>query len=252
MRQAYDEIKRRIITLELKPGQRLDDYDLSVELKISRTPVREAIFLLGSEGLVDIRTKAGFIVHPLDLLDITHLFEAHVVLAKAVARLAARRATEAGLEAMRATAREVESAIERRDYLAITASNARLHRLEAAAARNQHLQAMAESIHDHGQRLAYLCFGGAGGEWGELDEHFRKVRRHHEQMLAALAAHDSERAEKIATEHVRLFRNRVQAFLVSETIEGFALSDEELETVSLTTESWDGGAESSGAERARS
>ena len=74
MEQAYAELKRRIITLELKPGQRLDDYELSQELKFSRTPVREAIFLLGAEGWVDIRSKAGFIVRPLDLVDIAHFF----------------------------------------------------------------------------------------------------------------------------------------------------------------------------------
>ena len=78
MEQAYAELKRRIITLELKPGQRLDDYELSQELKFSRTPVREAIFLLGAEGWVDIRSKAGFIVRPLDLVDIAHFFEADV------------------------------------------------------------------------------------------------------------------------------------------------------------------------------
>ncbi|MGI9110668.1 MAG: GntR family transcriptional regulator [Gaiellaceae bacterium] len=226
MQRAYDEIKRRIITLELEPGQRIDDYQLSVELAFSRTPVRDAIFLLGAEGLVDIRTKAGFIVRPLDLIDITHLFEAHVVLAKAVARLAARRATAEDIERLSRQAATVATAIEQRDHLAITAANAELHRLEAAAARNQHLESMAESIHDQGQRLAYLCFGGGGdGEWGQLDDHFGAVCRHHDEMIAALTAHDADEAERVATAHVRLFRERVQSYLDSEAIKGFTLGD---------------------------
>src|SRR6516165_6390823 len=234
MERAYNEIKRRIITLELAPGQRIDDYELSLEHPFSRTPIREAIFRLAAEGLIDMPTKAGFIVRPIDLIDITHLFEAHLVLAKAVARLAAKRVTPPEIEQMAGVAEEIRSAIERRDYLAITSSNAQLHRLEAAAAHNRHLQSMADTIHDQGQRLAYLCFGGAGGDRStNLDEHFRKVCAHHDAMLAALGAHDTDAAERIAIEHVQLFRERAQAFVDSGALRGFALSDAELAAVSF-------------------
>jgi len=225
MEQAYTELKRRIITLDLKPGQRLDDYELSVELNFSRTPVREAIFLLGAEGWVDIRSKAGFMVRALDLVDIAHLFEAHIVLAKAVARFAAVRVTSAEIQEMWATVAEVEDAISRRDYLTITAANATLHRLEAAATHNDILQKMAESVHDQGQRLAYLCFGGAGAR-NDLEQHFQAVMAHHRSMVGALEARDARAAEAIAVQHVRLFRKRVQDYLASE-IE-FELTDEDL------------------------
>lgn len=225
MEQAYTELKRRIITLDLKPGQRLDDYELSVELKFSRTPVREAIFLLGAQGWVDIRSKAGFIVRPLDLVDIAHLFEAHIVLAKAVARFAAIRVTSEEIAAMQEAADGVEKAIKRRDYLTITAENARLHRLEAAASHNDILQGMAESVHDQGQRLAYLCFGGTGVR-GDLDDHFRHVVGDHRDMIAALEGHDPKRAEEVALRHVRLFRKRVQDYMASEV--DFELTDEDL------------------------
>jgi DNA-binding GntR family transcriptional regulator len=233
MQQAYDEIKRRIVVLELQPGQRLDDYDLSVELELSRTPVREAIFRLAAEGLVDIRSNAGFIVRPLDLLDIANLFEAHIVVGKAVARLAARRVQPEELARMRELVEAVEEAIERRDYLAMTSRNADLHRLEAAATKNRHLREMADSIHDQGQRLAYLCFGGAGGDEHRLAEHFERVRAHHRQMLAALEAGDAEAAERIVTAHVALFRKRVQTYLESEAIEGFEVSDDDLAVAAL-------------------
>lgn len=230
MEQAYTELKRRIITLELKPGQRLDDYELSQELKFSRTPVREAIFLLGAEGWVDIRSKAGFIVRPLDLVDIAHFFEAHIVLAKAVARFAAVRVTAAELAEMWETVAEVEAAIERRDYLAVTAANAKLHRLEGAATHNDILKGMAESVHDQGQRLAYLCFGGVGGQ-RDLEQHFDTVIAQHRSMVLALEKGDFRLAESIAVEHVRLFRKRVQDYMASE-IE-FELTDEDLAGIAV-------------------
>src|SRR6266542_2979268 len=108
MEQAYAAIKRRIISLGLRPGQRLDDYQLADELKTSRTPVREAIFLLTAEGLVEIRPRVGFVVRSLDVPDVASLLESHIVLSKAVARLAAQRVTPAGLKEMRTAATAVE------------------------------------------------------------------------------------------------------------------------------------------------
>jgi DNA-binding GntR family transcriptional regulator len=213
MEGAYEEIKRRVITLELPPATRLDDRDLSAQLNLSRTPVREAIFRLGAEGFIDLRAE-GFVVRPLDLVDIAHFFEAHIVLSRAVARLAARRATPAQLEQLRAAADGVARFIEQRDYLGITAANAQLHRTEAAAADSTHLGAMAASLHDHGQRLAYLCYGGRGGYSGaNVDEHLRLIADQHEQLLAAIARRDPDAAEAVAVEHVRTFRNRVKQFL---------------------------------------
>lgn len=234
MELAYAEIKRRIITLELKPGERLDDYQLSVELTFSRTPVREAIFLLAAEGLVDIRSKAGFIVRPLDLLDIAHLFEAHIILAKALARLAAARVTEDELAAMERKAIEVGENIARRDYLGITATNADLHRLEAAATHNEIIQKMADSVHDQGQRLAYLCFGGVEREPTDLSRHFDEVTSHHIGMIDALRRRDAKAAEGIAVEHVQLFKRRVQRFLDAGEIAGFRLTAADLRGVAFT------------------
>ena len=225
MEQAYADLKNRIITLDLKPGERLDDYDLSRELKFSRTPIREAIFLLGAEGWVDIRSKAGFIVRPLDLADVSNLFETHIILAKAVARLAALRITPDELAAIHATSDRISAAIDKRDYLTITAENAELHKLESAASHNSILQGMAESVHEQGQRLAYLCFGGSGVK-KNLDDHFRRVIGDHQDMLTALERHDPEMAEKVALHHVRLFRTRVQDFLETEV--DFQLTDDDL------------------------
>jgi DNA-binding GntR family transcriptional regulator len=225
MERAYEELKRRIITLELAPANRIDDRELAAQLQISRTPIREAIFRLGAEGFIDLRAE-GFMVRPLDLLDIAQLFEAHVVLAKAVARLAAQRVTPARLAELSAATRVVATSIEQRDHLLMAASNAALHRLEASASGNAHIEAMAASIHDHGQRLAYLCYGGLSSDGGsDLDAHLRAVALQHEQMLEALSAQDGDRAERVALAHVRLFRRRVEQFLESSEIAGFELTD---------------------------
>ncbi|MFF2654339.1 GntR family transcriptional regulator [Streptomyces sp. NPDC058045] len=213
---AYTELRRRILTLEYKPGTRLDDYEISAELKCSRTPVREAMFRLGAEGWVDAQPKVGFVVRSLDIQNVAQLFEAHGLIAGLVGRLAAQRVTESELKEMRAVAAEIREAIERGDRLTMTAKNAELHRLEGRATRNDIIASCATSIHDQSERLAYLCYGGDQTDITEpdLSDHLSKVVHDHDAMIDALERRDEDAAEEVALRHVHLFRTRVQEYLV--------------------------------------
>ncbi|MGI8312386.1 GntR family transcriptional regulator [Saccharopolyspora sp. ASAGF58] len=226
MDQAHKELKRKIVTLQARPGERLDDISLAEELGLSRTPVREALFRLSSEGLVNVGPKGGFTVRPLDLVDIAELFEAHIVVARATARLLAARATEGSIEELARANTEVNEAIKAGSPAAISAANAHLHRLEALHARNEHLRSLAWPIHDQGQRLAYLSFGGDAGLAADLVSHFKRTCKDHEEMLAAVRDHDADAAEQIAARHVHLFRDRVVEFLQTRTVDGIELAGE--------------------------
>lgn len=228
MERAYGEIRNRFMTLQLAPGKQIDDLQLSRDLGLSRTPVREALFLLASEGLVDVRASGGFVVRPLDLVDITALFEAHIVVAKSVARLVAVRVTDSALAQLREADAAVSAAIDAHDPPGIADANARLHRLEAETAGNEYLCGLAYRIHDQGQRLGYLAFGGRD-ERSTLEAHFAKVRRDHTELVEAYAARDPERAEEVATRHVQLFRERIKQFLVAD-----GLADVDLTALSAT------------------
>jgi DNA-binding GntR family transcriptional regulator len=211
MERAYQQIRQRFMTLQLRPGEWVDDLKLSAELGLSRTPVREALFLLASEGLVLVRPGGGFIVRSLDLVDTSRLFEAHIVAAKAIARLAAVRVTASDLTRLRSAETAVARAIDERDAAKIAATNATLHRLEAEIAGNEYLERLAYQIHDQGQRLGYLAFGGAD-DWSRLRDHFELVCRDHAALLAAYEARDPDAAEAVATRHVYLFRERILRF----------------------------------------
>lgn len=226
MEQAYGAIKDRIMTLDLAPGHRLDDIALSEELGLSRTPVREALFRLGSEGLITLSARGGFSVRALDLQDVSQLFEAHIVVARAIARLAAIRASDADIGRLKSAADLVDQAIDRRAAADIAASNAALHRLEAEVARNEHLNGLAGSIHDQGQRLAYLCFGGQPHWTDQLSDHFARVAQDHHDLIAAVSARDADAAERVAARHVHLFRARVQRFIFSDLGDGVRLAED--------------------------
>lgn len=93
---AYEIIRERIIHLDLKPGQALNDKELAEELGMSRTPVREAVLMLGSVRLVSIRPQSGTFVTPIDmgLVDMEQFMRS--ALEKEVARIAASFITDKG------------------------------------------------------------------------------------------------------------------------------------------------------------
>ena len=65
--QAYQTIRTRIITMELKPGDPLNDRELAEQMGISRTPMREALIMLNIAHMVDIKPQSGTHVAPIDL-----------------------------------------------------------------------------------------------------------------------------------------------------------------------------------------
>ncbi|MCC4317317.1 MULTISPECIES: GntR family transcriptional regulator [Streptomyces] len=227
MDRAYQEIRQRYMTLQLRPGDWIDDLKISEEMQLSRTPVREALFLLASEGLVLVRPGGGFLVRPLDLIDTSNLFEAHVVVAKAVARLAALRATPEDLKELRAADAAVQQAILRRDPAGIAADNSCLHRLEATAAHNEYFMRLACQIHDQEQRLGYLAFGGTD-DWDQIHDHFVLVQKDHSELIQAYEDRDPDTAEAIATRHVQLFRKRIMEFFARSDTDTVDLSGDVL------------------------
>jgi DNA-binding GntR family transcriptional regulator len=155
-----------------------------------------------------------------------------MVAARAIGRILATRATEADIVKLRRAEAKVTRAIERRRPAEVASSNAELHRLEAAVSQNGYLGSLACSIHDQGQRLGYLAFGGATS-WDTLHDHFLKVQQDHRELIDAYERHDADAAEQIAARHVILFRDRIFSFMTQDAAAGIDLGGDILPSVRL-------------------
>jgi DNA-binding GntR family transcriptional regulator len=87
---VYDRIKSDIFDFRLLPGARFSENDIARQARVSRTPVREALFRLESEGYLEVSAKSGWRVRPLDFDALDHLYDLRVILeAAAVGKLCA-------------------------------------------------------------------------------------------------------------------------------------------------------------------
>ena len=98
--RAYRAIRQWIIEFKLRPEERLNELHLAKKLGLSRTPVREALNRLASEGFLVFVPNRGFFCRSLDIADLVGVFEMRSVLERGAFELACKRAPEAGIAAL--------------------------------------------------------------------------------------------------------------------------------------------------------
>lgn len=221
--RAYDEVKHRILTLDLLPSQRIDETTIAAEVGVSRTPVREAFHQLASEGLVLVVSRGGYAVADMNLHRFRELIEAQHVLVRAVTHLLVARASGAEFSLLEAAVREVDAAEEAKDPAGIAEKNAALHILETKLTGNSYLLSLAERVYTHLQRLSFVSFGGSGeigrtGMTEGLSEHYVHVHNDHWEYLTALRARDTAGAERAAVRHVERFQARMRQYLENNSV----------------------------------
>lgn len=152
--RAYRELERRLVTLEFRPGDWLQEQDLINALGIGRTPVREAAQRLAGHGVLRIRPRKGLWVMPIDANELGRVFEARRVIERLLVVKAAERADDETCQHLLALADELDAvATEAGELFRL---DRRLDEVLAAACANPYLGQSLAPMHLHCRRLWYL------------------------------------------------------------------------------------------------
>jgi len=207
---AFQQIKSQIVSLELEPGEQVDETAMAEALDIGRTPIRESLFRLAAEGLLRFKAGRGFFVRDITLRDIKDLFETLLVLERAAIALAVRRIGPSGIGRLERLNDQFKAAWDRHGYLEVTLANSRFHREIYAATGNEYMQSYLESLQIQSQRLAYICFTRPA----ELDlrTHAEESIRDHLRLIECLRKKDETAAVDLTTAHIQRFQKRVAEF----------------------------------------
>jgi DNA-binding GntR family transcriptional regulator len=190
-RDAYERLVADIRAGRLKPGDRLTETEIAERLGISRTPVREAIRQMESDGLVNHIPRVGAAVRTLDYTEITELYEMRAVLEGTAARFAARAVSEVELAELDAINAEMAAAT---DTSSLSDANHLFHAALLNAARNRFLVKSVEAV-----QKTLLILGPSTMEEGSRAA---QAIAEHERLLSALRAHDCDAAEAVMRAHI--------------------------------------------------
>ena len=201
--QVADRLRLMLVEGGIPPGTKLNERELAGVLRVSRTPLREAIKLLGAEGLVELVPNRGATAVKLGEADVRHTFEAMAGLEALSGELAAQRITPAELAAIEALQAQMRVAFAQRDLSTYYRLNLQIHQAINAAAKNPVLATMYGQLNARLQALRYRS---------NLDEaKWSRAAQEHEQMIEALAARDSARMRELLMAHLNLKRDVVLA-----------------------------------------
>ena len=225
--QAYDELRRMLVTGRLEPGTQLVNRKLADEIGMSMTPVREAVTRLASEGLVEHVPGAGAFVRRITPAELAQLYDLREALEPLAAAQAALHATAAEIAELRAVAsgssafiRAIAGRPQRHADAAIMAAwidaDQRFHEILFEAARNRWLSKIASDM----KLLVYgftpqrrmpelLTVAAAVQTW-----------RGHRRLIRALATRNAELAAATALAHIRAGKDEVFAHLATHAIAG--------------------------------
>ena len=193
--QAAARLRTMIVRGELSPGQQLGEADLSDALGISRTPLREALKQLASEGLVELRLNRSAMVAPFRRAELTELFEAVSGIERCAAELAAIRMEAGDFERLEALQDKIEWHHGRGELREYFQTNQLIHSAIVDFARNAVLKATHEALLARAERARFFALSVLG-RWDESV-------REHQEILAALRGRDAARAGQVLAHHVR-------------------------------------------------
>ncbi len=206
----YDDLRRQILTLELEPGAALDEASLCERYQISRTPLREVLRGLAGEGYVEVISNRGAYVSSMSHRVLRDFFQTAPMIYSAIGRLAAQNAKPAQLHEMRAIQEKFRAAIESGCSADMVYWNQRFHALMGEMADNPYLKPSYDRLLIDHARISQTFYRPRNLE---MESRTHSALQHHDDMIDAIEAGDSERMVALIVEHWELSRDLLEYFV---------------------------------------
>jgi len=212
--ELVDRLQTLILNAELKPGTKVPEKHLCELFGVSRTPLREALKVLASYGLVRLEPNRGAWVTQVTIEEVEDVFPVLGALEALSGELACKNITEAEIATVRALHVQMVQSYNDRDLDAYFATNQQIHRAILLAARNETLTTSCQALSLRMQRARYLANLSESRWYDAVQEH--------EKILGYLVARDGANLAATLLGHMDAKRASVVKWLQSQPAVGSA------------------------------
>ena len=192
--QVYNNLRHGIITGAVESGTRLVETALATEMKVSRTPVREALHQLALEGFLYSIPRAGYIVEETSETDIKDLFTTRTAIEKIAVKWAIEKITPEELKRLETNLQKTEEVLQSGATGSMMDLDAEFHQIIYRAARSKTLYKISQTLSDHTLRFRIACI--------HIPELAERAKQGHMKIFEAIQAGDPNAAEKMVEEHL--------------------------------------------------
>lgn len=193
--EIYEKVKENITHGLLSPGERLIEDQLAKTFNASRSPVREALRLLESEGLIKFERNKGITVSKLSIKEVEEIYELRWLLEGHAAYLTAEKATKKDVAYLKELQGHLRLAAKNVDMKAWLANNAEFHRFFSDKCGNQNLVKLVINLKNNVNRYHFITI--------TVPWHFDLYLDQHEKMITGCELNDGELSEKYMKMHLQ-------------------------------------------------
>ncbi|KKK34994.1 GntR family transcriptional regulator [Salinicoccus sediminis] len=193
---VYETLRDAIVSLELPPGATISEKEISEELEVSRTPVREAFLRLTEDELLTVLPQRGSYI---SLIDLNHVEDARFLREQAEAgiiRLACESFSHSYIEKLEKNLKYQKFARDNDDENELFILDKEFHRLIAEGAGKTRVWEVIQKMDTHSNRLRKLSLA--------MKLNWKKLVDQHKEMVAAIKAKNPDQAEQLMREHLAL------------------------------------------------
>ena len=187
--QAYEQMLLDIICGDLRPGERIDETRLAERYAAGRAGIRDALYRLSLEGLVERRPRLGSIVVGVSVIELQQVFALRVQLEGQAAALAARNARDQDIAAIGQAFADADAIIDSRDWRRLVQADRVFHQAVAQAAQNRWLANVVAMLHNSALRFWHVALPR------RPVEALRREITYHQEVAAAIAKRDPAAAQ---------------------------------------------------------
>ncbi len=192
--RIYADLRAELVSLARRPGEPISEADIASSYGVSRTPVREAILRLSDEGLVEIFPQSGINVSRIPIAALPEAIVIRRALEETTTRLTAELATPSQILALHSILERQREADAARDRKTFHQADELFHATIAEIARYPGIWKLIQQVKVHVDRFRQLTLPQRG--------RMATVIAEHERILAAIEAHDAEKAAIAMSKHI--------------------------------------------------
>ncbi|MFB5662372.1 GntR family transcriptional regulator [Alteribacillus sp. HJP-4] len=193
---TYKTLKNKILNLELGPATKISEKDISEQLKVSRTPVREAFLKLSQEELLEIYPQSGTFVSKISLSQVEEARFVRENLEKAVVREACDVLTEEGLFQLETNLKMQEMCAEKNNVSQLFELDEQFHQVLYLSCGKRRTWNMVQQMASHFNRLRMLRLA--------VILNWEVIISQHKQIVEYIKTKDKDNVEKVISEHLKL------------------------------------------------
>jgi len=198
--KAYKDIKSKIIFLQLKPGEKIFENEIAQDLKISRTPVREALLILENEKLVECDGRLGFVVRKLKTKEIEEYFSIRKAFEAFAAPFIIERITASEIEELKKNITEAQDYLKINDFNNIVRCETKFHEILWRATKSEIFFQIISGLSDKFQWIRAIALSAQGACRESIDDH--------KKIITLIEKKDSDKLKRFIALHIERSRKK--------------------------------------------